>query len=117
MTTHLERQTERMNKLTRKHIEEVKARIRDNQRDLETLESLLLDKERAHHAHDNYGKEINNLDDREALLKFFDEQGIGHKEGEEDMLRGLFWDYTNVVVLCRWNGIECPRWFIDKYYK
>lgn len=104
-------QLECMQRETRNQIVALKQEIVERTRDVERLELLLLDKDRACHPLDNEGRAIDNLDDREELLKFFCD-GSGKYDGH---LLGLFWHHANVIFECRNRGLECPQWYIDKY--
>ena len=80
-----------------------------------TLEAELQgDVDYAREPQDNNGNAINDLEDRERVLKFLHENTAMTICDGREML-GIFWHYSNVLSICDHYDLECPGWFIDKY--
>lgn len=57
---------------------------------------------------------INDVDDRKKIIIFFnDEIGLW---GMRTYAPGLFSDKTNIPYLCIQESLQCPQWYLDKYF-
>jgi hypothetical protein len=57
---------------------------------------------------------INDVDDRKKIIIFFNDQ-IG-LWGMRTYAPGLFTNKTNIPFLCIQEKLECPQWYLDKYF-
>lgn len=98
----------------------LKDRIRDKKEEIAeltlrvaSLEAELRDDvDYARRPLDNNGNAINDINDREKLLKFFHENTTLAYRTEALC---IFWSYKNVLSMCREYKVDCPQWFVDKY--
>ena len=119
MTTYLAMENEADKEYIRKKIKTLEEEIASKLEHLTFLKSALTSTDLSSQPMNNptHGAAIDNLGDREALLKFFHEhmsvrQYDDHVKGRSGC---IFWSYTNVPSLCDATGLECPDWFVKKY--